>query len=609
MYKSRLKTWGLLKNAKQGDWGALAVLYDRRSRAGKNTTSFRVRGKKRTIKDLQKYVRSLSLSDEEFLHQQPLDINIPDYISPLSDDGSGDDDPGPSNRATRGSPSTSSTSLEFLTPTSSEDKDFGGSLTESPLSDKARPHRRWSNPSQNPWFPQGANFYELPCDIAADFPDMRACDRLQREVEAIGQQLTTPIPLHQRTGSPNIDAWILVNKRDPETTSEPEFDFYCSRCGQPSSLHFASLDHLEPPSPSLDSGTRSLFNPPMEEDSNILAQNLAKWKVQPPSSATLWKWPARCYMVAMAVRRGDVRGAQHIQAEADREFEQMIVSNEAQLLTTAQLVTSMLAMHGQNELNQKILRNALDVASRHMDADHPVMVYLQYLTLILGDPEALHGTNITASRMELAYRDCDKRYGTSHPFTVQTLYAYGWSMKYFKAEEGGDVDQAAEILHAAHQQAIPVFGKLHMQTTSALATYAGVLSMLGRKKEAILHFRTVIEDTGVILGLLHPYRLEAMRRLAITLREEEELDAVVIPSLEIEELYRDVLRGRCRTLGRTHEYTSGARDDYEDVCETRGTWVEREAEVKQLLSGAIRKQSRKNQQADADDDIPFAEAF
>ena len=611
MYKSRLKAWGLLKNAKQGDWGALAVLYDRRSRAGKNTTSFRVRGKKRTIKDLQKYVRSLSLSDEEFLRQQPVDIDIPDYISPLSDDGSDDDDLGLSKRATQGSPSNSSTSLEFFTPTSSEDKDFSGSSTESPLSAKLRPHHRWSDPSQNPWVIQGANFYEVPCEIAANFPVMRACDNLQREIEVIGQQLTSPVPLHQRTGSPNLDAWTLVEKRDSQNATEPEFDFYCARCGQPSSLHFASLDRLKPPSPSLDAAKRSLFNPPTEEDSSISGQNLASWTVASPSIATLWKWPARCYMVAMALRRGDSQGAQHIQAEADVEFERMILSKEPQLLTTAQLVTSMLAQHGQNELNQTILRNALVVASRRMDADHPVMVYLQYLTLILGDPEALHGTEITTAKMERAYRTCDKLFGTSHPFTVQTLYAYGWIMRYFNTTEG-DVERAATILQAAYQQAISVWGKLHMQTTLSLATYATTLSMLGRRDEAVTHFRTVIEYTGLILGLLHPYRLEAMRRLAIILREEgERMDAELIPSLDIEQLYRDVLWGRCRTLGRKHKKTIEARADYKDVCEGRGTWVERESEVEQLFAEGTQRRSRIDQQADADDDddIPLDEAF
>ena len=122
MYKSRLKTWGLLKNAKKDDWGALAVLYDRERRAGKTTTSWSVRGKRRTIKDLQKYIRSLNLSDEEFLSQQEDDIEIPDYIVPLSDEGSDEDSHRPSTFATKGSPSNSSTTLEFSTPTSSEGK-------------------------------------------------------------------------------------------------------------------------------------------------------------------------------------------------------------------------------------------------------------------------------------------------------------------------------------------------------------------------------------------------------------------------------------------------------------------------------------------------------
>ena len=79
MFKSRLARWGLRRNNSKNDWKALGALYLQRKRSGQPCTIFKVRGRRRSIADLQKYVLALGMSVDEFLAEAE-GHPIPEYI-------------------------------------------------------------------------------------------------------------------------------------------------------------------------------------------------------------------------------------------------------------------------------------------------------------------------------------------------------------------------------------------------------------------------------------------------------------------------------------------------------------------------------------------------
>src|SRR5271154_5663034 len=90
MYKSRLRQWGFVKNLSSNDWHALAKLYKARRDSGKQATEFLVNGRRKTIGDLQRHIRSLSqkLSEEEFLVAAE-SMTVPPHVRSYTPDPGG----------------------------------------------------------------------------------------------------------------------------------------------------------------------------------------------------------------------------------------------------------------------------------------------------------------------------------------------------------------------------------------------------------------------------------------------------------------------------------------------------------------------------------------
>ncbi|KAK5057549.1 hypothetical protein LTR84_011549 [Exophiala bonariae] len=67
MYKARLASWGFSKNYSDHDYQICAVLHYIRQNSGKQATAFEIHGRKRSLKDLHKYIKGKKMSEEEFL--------------------------------------------------------------------------------------------------------------------------------------------------------------------------------------------------------------------------------------------------------------------------------------------------------------------------------------------------------------------------------------------------------------------------------------------------------------------------------------------------------------------------------------------------------------
>src|ERR1700733_11394932 len=67
MFKGRMRQWEFNKNIRAEDWAALAILHKTRKDSGKRSTGFLVHGKKKTVADLLRYIKSRNMTEDEFL--------------------------------------------------------------------------------------------------------------------------------------------------------------------------------------------------------------------------------------------------------------------------------------------------------------------------------------------------------------------------------------------------------------------------------------------------------------------------------------------------------------------------------------------------------------
>jgi hypothetical protein len=406
-------------------------------------------------------------------------------------------------------------------------------------------------------------------------PAPMPCDQFQRDVEVMGRQVLSPIPLRSRYGSDDINSWTLVNAYTPESdasSDSPNIEFRCSRCNLPYSLHFASVDAFRPSSPA-QSQPRSILN------SHESSPASATWQL--PTSTRhddgAWKWVARSFLACMKLSCGDETLSSLSLVDAATEFERMLQNEDPLLLTATQLVATMLAMHSQGDIAKRVLQASSDVCERLRSHDDPVRIIVTLWTDNAKDG-GLKESDIDSDSVRGAYDQLLRTLGESHPYTIQASYAYGWLLKY-----EGDAAMAETVLEKTYQLSCSVFCPQHLQSIFALASLAGAQMFLDKKEQAMRHFETVIRDASSTLGPSHPYTLEAKRRLGVLILEQEAAEDITIPSQQVEQLYWDVLAGRVKMLGRRHDYTLQARIDYETVCKDRGVWVERERRVKVLF--------------------------
>src|ERR1700722_934535 len=85
MFKARIRQWEFNKNIRAEDWAALAILHKTRKDSGKRSTEFRVHGKKKTLADLLRYIKSRNMTEDEFL-AAALNTPIPAHVQSYSPD-------------------------------------------------------------------------------------------------------------------------------------------------------------------------------------------------------------------------------------------------------------------------------------------------------------------------------------------------------------------------------------------------------------------------------------------------------------------------------------------------------------------------------------------
>ncbi|KAK5070020.1 hypothetical protein LTR64_001854 [Lithohypha guttulata] len=557
MIKARLKQWGYLKNAKKEDWHFLALLHQRRKERGKLSTVFDVRGHRKTVKDLQRFIRNQNMTVEQFLDEARDSTGgkqIPEYIQALT----------PDSRHYNES-QLDDVSPDYLTPSPPQTaaqlnyhQDVSGPSNFSHFSGPTNHNRSRSvSASSNEQalvggFSRIHHSLQPPIEIQdsayiSGSSSALSCTQLQMEFEMLSSQVTRPAPLLSRFGDEDISSWAMLSSSpsSSEKSSSSTY-FVCSRCNQPSDQHFFSLDNFEPH----QAVRRDILN----GDDHTLHLPIST------KDEGSWLWVSRCFLACMCLSKGDHAAAEQSLREAANEFERLLGRKDRQLLIAAGLVMTVLHQHNQGEITQKVLDSAQQVCERLLAEDHAIRMTIRYLTISANISQKEHG--ITSAYMKTI---CDKFLDylpPDHEYVIAARYNYAWMLK-FEGEFAASEAEAREV----HKISCRVLGKIHMQSVTCLAVIAGCIWFNDERiDECIAIFTELIHQASQSVGRHHPYTLEAKRRLATKLEKKSG------QSVETLRLYKDVVLGRAHMLGPTHTYTIGAREAYEEQLQQMNLW-------------------------------------
>jgi Tetratricopeptide repeat len=564
MFKARLGPWGLNKNSKNNDWGAIAKLHKIRKESGKSATEFLVHGRKRTLAQLRKHIKSKSMTDQQFL-AAALEIEIPQYIrcyTPEPEDGAAAG-ASASQRHPRPGPQARRPEKLLSSPSSSEPAQISvGSLLnnqqnnpENPLPGTRSPSELISGNAASPQIPlwnqgrpspSGNGIMIAPPALPAPKlprPLAAPCQHIQSQLNRMAKQALVPSPA-QQSDFEDLESWIFLTNTLNGMNHGPVLN--CSHCNESVSSHLSSLDDYVYVDRSSSSTTVNSSQP----DSVLTSDH----------RAAALKWVVRCFSACIYMTHGTATFAQQSLLDAEREVENMLATNNPLTLTSLNLILSILHVHDQGQIVESIVGSALKVANNVLGCENPITVTIAWMTAAAGQKLPQPGLDVSALRR--VYSDVIEQLGDDHPHSITALYNLSWNLIV-----DGASDEAESNLRRLHRTSCHVLGPSHMQSITALTSLSRVLGNQNKNEAAIEVMREAIERSKNTLGPSHPFRLESKRRLALMYEK-------VNDKPRMEALYWDVLRGRVKMLGRTHTYTIGAKVDLVKLLQDLGKWIE-----------------------------------
>jgi hypothetical protein len=567
MFKARLGHWGVNKNSKNNDWGAIAKLHKIRKESGKSATEFLVHGRKRTLAQLRKHIKSKSMTDQDFL-AAALEIEIPAYIrcyTPEADDAA---DPEPATSTSQcdqgaachppamdtllSSPTRSGTCQLSVASLLNQQRNESprlaqGHVLSTNITTEALPRlldESWKQ--QREYRSNHGVLIGPPSRPAPHLPGSLAarCQHIQNQLSRMAKQALIPSAV-QPSDFEDLESWVYLT--NTLIHLDHDLTLNCSQCNQAVSSHLNTLDDYV----QVDRLANATASP-------LLSLSPANSVITSDHRAAALKWVVRCFSACIYMTHGTSNLAEQSLVDAEGEVENMLATNNPLTLTSLNLILSILHVHDQGQIVESIVGSALKVATNVLGCANPITVTIAWMTAAAG--QKLPQPGLDANALCCAYRDFVARLGDDHPHSITALYNLSWNLIIDDAW-----DEAESNLRRLHQTSCHVLGSAHMQSITALTSLSRVLSNQDRNESAIKIMQEAIERSKNTLGLSHPYRLESKRRLALIYEK-------INDKPRMESLYWDVLRGRVKMLGRTHPYTVGAKVDLVQLLQDLGKW-------------------------------------
>lgn len=281
------------------------------------------------------------------------------------------------------------------------------------------------------------------------------------------------------------------------------------------------------------------------------------------SNQAAQRWIHFSLLACIFLQHGQQPLAQRALIAASNHLSRALRDDDHMLLIAAGLLITILHMHDQGNFATQILQSAYSVAAGYLRPRDPLCKTFNYLLCSADTSGKMLGSqHIDSDSLASIYRGFQRRLGPDHPYTIAARYNYAWMLRH------GNWTRDAEChARAVHGQAVQTWGPSHIQSVTSLALLAGCLDLQqGKERECVETYARVAALVEPLLGVLHPYTLEARRRQAVkmlNLSGPENYGTAVLVS-------QMVLLGRIVALGIQHPYTIGQKYFLRNTLEQYG---------------------------------------
>jgi tetratricopeptide (TPR) repeat protein len=290
------------------------------------------------------------------------------------------------------------------------------------------------------------------------------------------------------------------------------------------------------------------------------------------------RWMSLCFGACMYASRGQKELSEKFEQAAAMEIEELLEKRDRGILLILNFILTILHSHDQDVIAASIVRASSLVAERMLPAEDPIRITAAWMVAVAGCQ--LKQNSPEGGWIKLLSQVCEDieaEFGWKDEAAIAARYNYAWMLNH----EGRSAE-AEEVLVRLYEISCHVLRPIHMQSVSIVATLSRAQEPQKKYDLAIRNMRTAIADCEGTLDCDHPWRLESKRFLAV-LYLKDEIDQ---PDLAID-LYREVLRGRVKMLGRDHRFTRASRQDLENMLRCVGQLDETtEWEIEELFDKA-----------------------
>ena len=561
MYKSRLSKWGFHKNVSRRDWKIAALMRHERQQKGKETASFKIHNRTKTVLELQRHIKECRVTEKEYIANARADgvTNSASIrcISPAQGDGDGKLNVSADSSDQPSTPSGPIGSVTEWTPTSSKDSQqsqlherrhipFDGVSNERPW-----PHQIDNNPSAVALLANTMpNISYRPSQTSGagdepkqmyDFNNIVQCDQVQQDLGIMIAETYCPNAFTQAFPEmQDIDSWELV--ANPDMSAEPKL---CLKCQNPSRNHS--------PLP------RNWFLQPSTELPQMLSFQITSTDVnEPQGSNEASKFEIFCFAACIYGGQEQYDMMSKSLQQADQVFEDMLLANNDMALLSVLLTLTILHAHNRGSMATSIIRSAYHVSARIHGDNNPLTLCIQWLTAAAG--QKLSSCPIKSATLAAIHMHMEQTFGTAHQHTIVALYCLAFELnlekRYAEAEE--QFTRLCEIC-------VTTLGERSLQTVSSLNGLGKSQRRQGKLTQAIDTLEKSLSKHP--LGPNHPFRLDSMKELAKVYKEIGRKDLM-------ENMYWDILKGRIKMLGKSHSFTEEAKIDLVRLLRELGKWDE-----------------------------------
>ena len=308
---------------------------------------------------------------------------------------------------------------------------------------------------------------------------------------------------------------------------------------------------------------------------------------------TACRWASLYLLASIQLGRNDLRGAQTSMNTADRWFKHMLqtettcpnsMSNAYKpshrsrfILLGLNIMSTVLVSHDRGDMLELFLVRSGRTINEFFGVGATLGVPYAYLLHmekkmkagLEGEEDDRSEDDFWEDRLKRADTSIRAIWGSDSPNAVMSSYYYAWHV----LRQGRHVE-AIKILETCFNKAGGMFGRSHMVTIKILETIARALEEQKLYKPALRRLEDAICKAQHGLSAEHPFRLQLVERVGTMYQNLGLLR-------DAEKIYEEVLEGRKRSLGVSHNETFAVAFQLAHLLRTQA----RHSAADRLLSG------------------------